>query len=163
MRKLNRPYLNPFASIVSALALLSSTLGCEMSPRVEEAIEIASNVGLGTDPSEIAKGRKIDRIVSEVETLLGHFESGGIERPKAIEEFQNLCDQLGELIQENVEDDDEATPIRIQDTGMRTLLEMDNLREGISALLYGTDLHDTEPRTREEISAAAKILRSSQD
>lgn len=133
--------MHPFASIVSALALLSSTLGCEMSPKMEEAIEIASNVGLGTDPLEIAKQAKIEGIINEVETLLSHFENGGIERSEAIEEFQDLCDQLGEVIQENVEDDDGVTPMRIQHTGMTLLLETDDLRERISALLS-----DTEPK-----------------
>lgn len=141
------------ASLTATLALLMSALGCQISPEMAERVEIASSVGLGMDHSEIAKQRRIDEIVSEVETLLRHFESGGITRQEAIEEFQNLCDELGELVQE-----DEATPIRIQDTGMRILLEMDALREGILDLLY-----DGEPRTRKGIGAVARTLRSDQD
>lgn len=157
MQKLKGSRLDSLASIVSAFALFSSTLGCEISPKMEERIEVASSIGLGVDPAEIAKQRRIEEIVSEVETLLSHFKNGGIGRTEAIAEFQNLCDELGELIQENVEDDDDkaATRLRVQHSGMTLLLEMDNLREGISALLYGT-----EPRTREEMRDAARRIRS---
>lgn len=141
------------ASLTATLALLMSALGCQISPEMEEKVEFATQVGLDVDPAEIAKRQKIEAIISEVETLLDNFKNGSIERSAAIVEFQNLCDQLGKLAQE-----DEATPIRIQDTGMRILLEMDALREGILDLLY-----DGEPRTREEIGAVARTLRSGQD
>lgn len=156
MQNLKGPRLNSLASIVSAFALFSSTLGCEISPKMGERIEVASGIGLGIDPAEIAKQRRIDEIVSEVETLLNHFENGGITRQEAIEEFQNLCDQLGELVQESVEDDDDkaATRLRINHTGLILLMEIDALREGIFDLLYN------EPQTSEEMGAAAKALRS---
>lgn len=141
------------ASLTATFALFVSALGCQISPEMEEKVEFATQVGLDVDPAEIAKRQKIEAIISEVETLLDNFKNGSIERSAAIVEFQNLCDQLGELAQE-----DEATPIRIQDTGMRILLEMDALREGILDLLY-----DGEPRTREEIGAVARTLRSGQD
>ena len=110
------------AQLTMILSLAFGVMGCPNSTQQFEETRVVDN-----------QKEEFEELISEAKVVISAFQKNILSRELALIQIQVICDKLGEIIQEDVSDE-EVTQMRIHHTGLTILSSRDELRDGIAEL-----------------------------